>query len=136
MFTEMGLAKTESEKAALDASITALHPWLEQEIARGRYFGFLVQSKGFVAGGIGLMLINWPPHPYHPHQLHRGYILNLFIEPRFRRHGLATRLMQLGEEEFRRRDIHYLVLHASEQGRPVYEQLGWSASPEMIKRLD
>jgi hypothetical protein len=43
--------------------------------------------------------------------------------------------MAAAEDEFRRRDLQYVVLHASDAGRPLYEQMGWGATNEMSKRL-
>ena len=44
-------------------------------------------------------------------------------------------LMELGEAEFCKRGVSYGVLHATKMGRPLYEQLGWSATSEMAKSL-
>jgi|SRR5579863_3384212 len=110
--------------------------WLAPQLADGSYFGFVMSCDGHAAGGVGLMLIDWPPHPLHPTQDQRGYVLNLFVEPEHRRKGLARRLMQLAEEELTRRGASLLVLHATDKGRPLYSELGWTAgSAEMIKRL-
>ncbi len=82
------------------------------------------------------MLIDWPPHPLHPTNDRRGYVLNLFVEAEHRRKGLARRLMQLAEEELVKRGVSLLVLHATEKGRPLYSELGWVAgSAEMIKQV-
>jgi GNAT superfamily N-acetyltransferase len=111
--------------------------WLEPRLADGSYFGFIVSSGGQPAGGVGLMLIKWPPHPLHPAHDRRGYVLNLFVELEHRRKGRARRLMQLAEEELIRRRVSLMVLHATDKGRPLYSELGWVAgSAEMIKRLD
>lgn len=130
MFTEMGF-----DSAAIEASVSAFRPWLAEALAHKRYFGFVVESRGAVVAGIGLLRLPWPPHAFHPSEPERGYILNLYVEAEARHNGLAKHLMHQAEEEFRRHDVHYLVLHASEQGRPVYEQLGWRASSEMVKIL-
>ena len=78
-----------------------------------------------------MMVIDWSPHPSHPTQDRRGYILNVFVEPAHRRAGLGTRLMNVATDEARRRDIVFMVLHATELGRPVYERLGWKPTTEM-----
>ena len=81
------------------------------------------------------MLIAWPPHPMHPETGLRGYVLNVYVEPRARRRGLARLLMQLADDEFARRGVTYAILHATEQGRPLYERLGWAGTTEMAKTL-
>jgi GNAT superfamily N-acetyltransferase len=110
--------------------------WLKPRLASGAYFGFILTVDDEPAGGVGLMLIDWPPHPLHTTTDRRGYVLNLFIEPEHRRRGLARKLMQLAEDELSQRGVTFMVLHATEKGRPLYAELGWEAgSAEMVKRL-
>ncbi|MFV3328965.1 GNAT family N-acetyltransferase [Pseudomonas sp. NY15372] len=110
-------------------------PWLSQRLGDGRYYGFAVVEGEHVAAAIGLMSIDWPPHPAHPTRDQRGYVLNVFVEPDYRRRGLASALMKLAEAEFTRRGIDFAVLHATEAGRPVYQAQGWGATAEMAKHV-
>jgi ribosomal protein S18 acetylase RimI-like enzyme len=96
----------------------------------------MMSDGGTVVAGIGLMLIDWPPHPAHPLQDQRGYVLNVFVEPDYRHRGLARELMRLADEAFGRRGIGYAVLHATDKGRPLYQGLGWNGTTEMAKTLD
>lgn len=110
-------------------------PWLHQRLADGRYYGFALLDDDQPVAAIGLMTIDWPPHPSHPNQDQRGYVLNVFVEPAYRRRGLASALMQLAEAEFVQRGVSFAVLHATQAGRPVYEGLGWTGTAEMAKTL-
>ena len=130
MFAENGV-----DAASLDAMAAPFAAWLRERLEDGRYFGFMAEEDGAVIAGIGLFLLDWPPHYRHPESAQRGYILNVYVEPAYRGRGLAAELMERAEEEFRRRGVGFEVLHASEMGRPVYEKLGWSAMPEMGKVL-
>lgn len=114
----------------------AFRPWLAPRLASGDYFGWIAEADGAPVGGIGMMVIDWPPHPSHPTQGARGYILNVFVEPEHRGRGVAKALMALATDEGRRRGLDFLVLHATAQGRPLYEQLGWRQTPEMGLSLD
>lgn len=130
MFLEAG-----GDPAALRVMTEHFRPWLRVRLDDGRYYGFMVMDEGCPAAGIGLMSIDWPPHPAHPTQDQRGYVLNVFVEPAYRRRGLATALMKRAEAEFARRGLGFAVLHATEVGRPVYQALGWAATREMTKTL-
>ncbi|MDV3438022.1 GNAT family N-acetyltransferase [Pseudomonas otitidis] len=130
MFLEAG-----GDPAALRVMTEHFRPWLRVRLEDGRYYGFMVMDEGDPAAGIGLMSIDWPPHPAHPTQDQRGYVLNVYVEPAYRRRGLATALMKLAEAEFARRGLGFAVLHATEVGRPVYQALGWAATREMTKTL-
>jgi GNAT superfamily N-acetyltransferase len=128
-------AENDVSGAALDAMAEPFAAWLGPRLADGRYFGIMAEDAGAVAGGIGLIVLDFPPHFLHPGSGERGYILNVFVEPSHRGQGLAKELVLRGEEEFRRRGVVFEVLHASAMGRPVYESLGWIAMPEMGKAL-
>jgi predicted acetyltransferase len=81
------------------------------------------------------MLIDWPPHPSHPQEDKRGYVLNVFVEPSHRKRGLAKMLMSLGEAELARRGASFAILHATRMGRSIYEAIGWAQTSEMSKLL-
>ncbi len=109
--------------------------WLGPRLRDGSYFGYVMVDEGVSVASIGLMLIDWPPHPLHPLQDKRGYVLNVFVEPEYRHRGLARELMRLADAEFAARGVGYAVLHATEKGRPLYQGLGWSGTAEMAKVL-
>jgi ribosomal protein S18 acetylase RimI-like enzyme len=130
MFREAGRSD-----ASLAAMAAPFRRWLAERLADGRYFGFVVEADGIPVAAVGLMEINWPPHPAHPVDDRRGYLLNLFVEPTHRRHGIASDLLVTSEREFVRRGIGFVVLHATDMGRPLYEQIGWKSTTEMAKAL-
>jgi GNAT superfamily N-acetyltransferase len=109
----------------------AFRDWLEPRLADGAYFGWIAMDDSEPIGGLGMMVIDWPPHPSHPTQGARGYILNVFVEPAHRGCGVAKGLMALAMAEGRRRGLQYMILHATAQGRPMYDQLGWAQTSEM-----
>jgi len=119
----------------LGAMTRSFRVWIEPRLRDGSYFGYIAEEDGAVVAGIGLMIIDWPPHPSHPNEDKRGYVLNVFVEPSRRKRGLATMLMRLGEAEITRRGVSFAILHATRMGRPLYEQTGWTQTVEMSKQL-
>lgn len=109
--------------------------WVTPRLLDGTYFGFLAYEQDHPIAGIGLMVIDWPPHPSHPTADRRGYVLNVFVEPMHRRRGLARKLMRLADAEFARRRVTFAILHATEKGRQLYEGLGWNGTTEMSKTV-
>jgi GNAT superfamily N-acetyltransferase len=95
------------------------------------YFGWVVEENGNPVASLGMIVIDWPPHPAHPAQAQRDYILNVFVEPAHRRKGLARQLMALADQAAKDRGLEYVVLHATAQGRQMYEKLGWAQTSEM-----
>ncbi|MBV8271189.1 MAG: GNAT family N-acetyltransferase [Cupriavidus sp.] len=128
MFQEAGFAA-----GPLRTMTANFRIWLGPRLVDGSYFGYLLIDAGRPVASIGLMLIDWPPHPAHPTQDQRGYVLNVYVEPTHRRQGLAQQLMTMAEAEFARRGVGFAILHATEAGRPLYLRNGWNQTSEMSK---
>lgn len=132
MFLEMGYR----DLAVLDAMIVAFRPWLLRKMEEGEYLAWLaVRPDGSVAAGLGLWLMDWPPHMVGPGS-RRGNILNVYTDPDSRRRGLARRLMEVALEWCRAHGIRAVILHASSEGRPLYENLGFRPTNEMRLMLE
>jgi GNAT superfamily N-acetyltransferase len=123
-------------QAALDAMREPFLAWVEPRLRSGQYLGWAIEAEGEVVGGAGLMVLDWPPHYAHPTDPRRGYLLNVYVDSAHRGHGLARRLVEATYQGARELGISYLVLHASEMGRPVYERMGWKDTNEMMLQLD
>ncbi len=57
--------------------------------------------------------------------------MNVFTEPQWRRRGIAGRLVKEIITWSRNEQIDRLLLHVSDDGRSVYERLGFIAGNEM-----
>jgi GNAT superfamily N-acetyltransferase len=123
-------------RESLQPMTAAFRQWLIPRLSDGSYFGWMQEEAGQVVAGLGMMVIDWPPHPSHPTDDRRAYILNVFVEPEHRRKGLAKQLMALAEEKARQLGLRYAILNSTRQGRPLYEALGWGPTSEMAIRWD
>jgi GNAT superfamily N-acetyltransferase len=117
----------------MDAMEKAFLPWVSARLADRTYLGWLVQHKGEVVAGAGLWLMDFPPHFLHLEAV-RAYLLNFYVVPAMRGHGLARTLIDTALREARRLDIEIVTLHASKYGRPLYEQYGFMPTNEMMLR--
>jgi GNAT superfamily N-acetyltransferase len=126
--------EAERSEDVLRPMTTAFRRWLAPHLESGVYAGFIAEEGGVVAGGLGLMVVDWPPHPEHPQEDKRGYVLNVYVEPAFRRRGIASLLMAACEAEFARRGVSFRFLHATKMGMPLYKDAGWTHTAEMAKR--
>jgi GNAT superfamily N-acetyltransferase len=61
----------------------------------------------------------------------QAIVVNVFTEPAWRRQGAAALLMRHVLDWARDTKLDTLVLHASSDGRTLYEQLGFVATNEM-----
>jgi ribosomal protein S18 acetylase RimI-like enzyme len=131
MFAESGRTRE-----SLRPMTAASEQWLVPRLEDGSYFGWMLEEAGVVIAGLGMMVIDWPPHASHPADHRRAYILNVIAEPAQRRRGLARRLMALAEARGRELGVGYAILHSTRQGRALYECLGWGPTSEMAIRWE
>ncbi|HMG84794.1 MAG TPA: GNAT family N-acetyltransferase [Terracidiphilus sp.] len=106
--------------------------WVLRMLASGKYAGWIISDGDRDIASAGLLVLDWAPHFLDPTGEQRAYILNVFVEPEYRRRGLAQALMSECMDEARRRGIRVVALHASQKGQPVYEKLGFTTSNEML----
>jgi GNAT superfamily N-acetyltransferase len=127
MFQDMGEGSAED----LDRMVEATAPWLAPALADGSYQGWLAETadRRVVAGG-GVLLSTWPAGPHDP-LTRRAVIINVYTEPEVRRTGIARRLMSLMIQWLKEQGFKSVVLHASDAGRPLYEELGFVPTNEM-----
>lgn len=109
--------------------------WVRPRLCDSSYFGYVACDNGRPIAGIGLMLIDWPPHPSHPMTDKRGYVLNVYVEPEYRGRGVGRELMRLADVEFSKKGIQFAILHATEKGHSMYAGLGWSGTTEMSRSV-
>ena len=103
----------------------------------GEYVGWLASPAGKpeqIVAGAGAQLRRVLPHPAHEKAFAEGrqaIIINVFTEPEWRRKGLAALLLEHIIQWSREQKLDRLLLHASEQGRALYERLGFVSTNEM-----
>jgi GNAT superfamily N-acetyltransferase len=126
MFTDMGYTDT----THLESMETEFADWVREKLARGEYLGWFVVNGEAVIAGAGLWLMDWPPHIIGT-GARRGNILNVYTHPDYRRRGLARHLMTTILDWCRANSLETVILHASAEGRALYESLGFKATNEM-----
>ncbi|MGB6941467.1 MAG: GNAT family N-acetyltransferase [Bryobacteraceae bacterium] len=127
MFLEMGYR----DEQALDGMCDAFRPWLARKMRDQQYLAwFAVDSGGEVAAGLGLWLMDWPPHMIGPGPW-RANIVNVYTRPQSRRMGLARRLMDTALAWCRVNHVPTVILHSSDDGRRLYESMGFESTNEM-----
>jgi len=138
MFRDMGEGTVEE----LDRMVEVARPWLTRALGDGSYRHWLAidggvarapspaSSSGRVAGGGGVLLSPWPANPHDP-CTERAVILNVYTEPEFRRRGVARQVMAAILAWVKAYGLRAVNLHASDEGRHLYENLGFEATNEM-----
>ena len=132
MFVAMAVGD-ESQLHAMERSFEAFLP---EALERGIFNAWLaVAERSHEVLGGGAVVVNpWPPSPTRLRP-RRADILNVIVYPPFRRRGIARRLMETMIAWCRAEDFNAVALHASADGRALYEQLGFVPTNEMRLEL-
>src|SRR3954471_15699376 len=116
MFRDMGTP--EDQVAPMDGPARS---YFRRAIPDGSYRPFLAQTEdGCVIAGGGIVILHWPASPRDPYDS-RAMILNMYTEREFRRRGIARGLMERMLAWCRENEYKTVSLHASGEGRPLYE---------------
>src|SRR5512135_368592 len=111
MYEDMGYSDAE----ALRGMMTTSEPYLREAMANGTLHAWIAEVEGRIAGG-GLIIVSpWLSHPYDQ-QCRRATVLNMYVDPEFRRRGIARQLMQTMIDWCRKNGFVNVSLHASDQG--------------------
>jgi GNAT superfamily N-acetyltransferase len=134
MFRDMGLLAPDSEAPL----IAATADYLREAMPRGEYLAWVAWSSAAsdgIIGGVGVQLRSILPRPrVGDHGLEHGpeaIVLGMYVEPAWRRRGVGEALMRSLLAALAERKIRQIVLHASDDGRYLYERLGFVPTNEM-----
>ena len=135
MFSDMGTLAQPLYGGLVEGTVR----YLERAMAAGEYLAWFAVPSAHpreIVGGAGILVRRLPPHPLKGSEVRlaagrQGLVMNVFSERRWRRRGVAELLMRHLLVWASENDLDTLVLHASAEGRTVYERLGFVATNEM-----
>jgi GNAT superfamily N-acetyltransferase len=133
MFQDMGDVSRDAFEILRAKARARLKEWLDS----GDYVGWLAtpaDQPEIVVGGAGVQLQPILPRPANASTVgegRQGTVVNVFTEPQWRRRGIAGLLIKEIITWSKDEHLDRLLLHASDEGRSVYERLGFIAGNEM-----
>ena len=130
MYEDMGY----TDSASLDSMASLSSVYLKTAMADGSFRAWLAAEANRVVAGGAVVSSPWPAHPYDL-ECRRATILNVYTDPEYRRRGIARKLMQAIIAWCQRQGFARITLHASDDGRHLYESLGFEPSNEMRLNL-
>jgi GNAT superfamily N-acetyltransferase len=135
MFRDMGRTTPAIEAPLLEVC----ERYFAEALTSGEYVSWIAELPGSpprAVGGAGVqfrpLLPRTDPSGRSLLVGREGLILNVYVVPDHRRQGIARRLMQTVIAWAPGAGIVRLVLHASDDGRSLYQELGFRASNEML----
>jgi len=131
MFRDMGSVSQEESELLRKAS----EPWFSNLLTNGDYLAWLVEHRGVVVAGGGIFVQEGGPGPGRYRMGRLGHIANVYTEPAHRRRGLARRLMETMLNWCASNGIDHVTLGASDEGKPLYESLGFKPTSHTMLTL-
>ena len=133
MFRDMGQLV---DNTAIEMLRRVSQTEIEAALRDGTYLGWLaVDECGGVIGGAGMHIKPQFPRPTPDGKgVATGavpLIVNVYTEPEWRQRGVARMMMATVLDWARAHGVDRVVLHASRDGRRLYESLGFSGTNEM-----
>ena len=134
MFRDMGQLASDREAALVRATAD----YFRDALPRREYLAWVAESTVSSAepiAGAGVQLRPILPRPTPGGEgIELGpeaIVLNVYVDPAWRRRGVGDALMQRVLIALAERRIRRIVLHASDDGRRLYERLGFVPTNEM-----
>lgn len=102
--------------------------------ADGSACSWLVEVGGEVVASGTLALFVRPPYPGNLSG-REAYLLNMYTLPEYRKQGMASALLNAMAAYARAEQLGKVWLHASDEGRPLYERAGFVANSAYLEWL-
>ena len=129
LFCELG----ELDEPLADGALwQATEAYFSAAARDGSARSWLVEVDGEAVACGTLALFVRPPYPGNLAG-REAYLLNMYTQSAWRKRGMASALLDVMAAYAREQRLGKLWLHASEEGRPLYERLGFVANPACLE---
>jgi len=127
MFDSIGSLPTD-QGDLLEAAVIR---YIVQAMPAGTFRSWVVEHEGAVVSGGGLQIRTLMPRPGYVYGEPEGLIVSMWTDPDHRRRGRGRRIVEAILAWGRENGITRFTLHASDDGRPLYELYGFEPTNEM-----
>lgn len=98
--------------------------YYKQALANHTHIAYLVYDGNTFIGAGGVSFFSVMP-TYHNPSGKKAYIMNMYTAPKYRRQGIAYKILDLLIAACKEKEITAVSLEATEMGRPLYEKYGF-----------
>ena len=117
----LGAANGLADSADMSEVEKQSRAYYEKALADGTHTALLVSDHGQFIGAGGISYYRVMP-TYHNPTGRKGYIMNMYTRPEYRRKGIAFHTLDLLIQDAREKGLASVSLEATEAGRPLYEK--------------
>jgi len=121
LFQDVGQISPEGPPPDFESGCDAA---LARYLETGVGMAWIAMAEGQPVGSVVMLLYPRLPSPRLAPAT-EGYIMSVFVEPPWRKRGIATALMRAAVEHARRLGLARLRLHTTAAGRPTYANAGF-----------
>ncbi len=112
--------------------LLANRQFYEKHIADGTHYALVAQYDDEKCGCGAVCFTEELPSP--DNRTGRcAYLMNIYVRDPFRKHGVAHKIVSRLIEEAKYRGCGKIYLETTEDGRPVYQSLGFRDLPDIMK---
>lgn len=118
-----------------DELLAANRDYYTRNIANGCHHAYVANCSGVEAGCGSVCLSEELPSPDNPSGK-CGYLMNIYVKSEFRQHGVGHAIVKQLIEEARKHGCGKIYLETTNEGRSLYESLGFRDLPDMMKLVN
>ncbi len=134
MFEEVWEAMGKSVESSQAGTLEEAYARKLRAQLNGACKAWVIEAGGRAIASGAISIVSYVPTPLDPHS-DVAYLHSMFTEKRYRGRRCASRIIQEALNYCRARGIKRVMLFASEAGRPLYEQIGFSPVPNMMRLI-
>ena len=127
----LGEEEPETTPAAMEEVRLQTVEYLLESLTAADVLAWVAVQDEEAVGMVILSLFRLPPNTWCP-QGNTGYVSGLYVRPECRRRGIARALMDTLLAQANAAGCQRLLLHATSQGRALYESLGFRPSADTM----
>jgi len=105
---------------------------LAAELQAGSCRSWLIEKEEQVVASGAITIVSLVPTP-NDLSSRVAYLHSMYTEPELRGKNLASRIVRTALAYCKANGVRRVILNASEAGKPIYEKMGFSSSPEMMR---
>jgi GNAT superfamily N-acetyltransferase len=118
----------------LSVAREAISHYLLAHMPQGDFLAWLAEAEGRIIGTSALAYFQKPPTFKNLTGL-EAYVLNMYTLPEWRGRGVASALLQCALDHARASGAKRVWLHATADGRPLYEKVGFVGARDEMELI-
>lgn len=135
-FYQLWLDNNVSPNLIRDDWLDVTLKFIQQARQELKFQAFVAQVEDKIVGSVSCQLFaGLYPSPFKIEYRNYGYIWNVYVLPDYRSQGIAKQLTKTAIDYLKTLNCTKAVLHASPLGKPVYGNIGFTPSNEMMLNL-